>query len=157
VEERVLVLVAAERLHDPAGDGAQLLGMLETPRFLLEPRILVGVGETGLVDLLDNVSQVIGAPLGLGAATLQIGDLSPHGNPGRVRDGHLLGEHGRARERVEYVSLRICVEQCLGLVLTVQVHEPPSDLGEQAGADRSAVHPGTRAASGCHLPLEDDE
>jgi hypothetical protein len=98
-------LIAFERVDNPAGDRSKLLGMFEPPPLLLEPTVFVRVGETRVLDLLDDVTQVIGAPFRIGATPLELRNLATDRGPSRVRVGHLFSEPRRSRERVEYLPL----------------------------------------------------
>ena len=62
----------------------------------------------------------------------------------------------RVREGVEDVALRVGVEQRLGLVLAVEVHQERAELAEDRRGGRAAVDPGARAALGRDLAAHDD-
>ena len=69
----------------------------------------------------------------------------------------LRGHLGRAGEDVENSPLRLGIEQRLRFVLAVQIHEVPTDLGEQRRAHRAAVHPCTCPSRGGNLSLQNDQ
>jgi hypothetical protein len=147
------VLAAVEERRGAARERAQLLGVLQPPRLLVEPLVLAR-RQPRVLDLLDDVAQVVGAALGLGAAGGQGAHLLAH--RGQLAGGvaHPVGLRVRAAERVEDPALRVGVEQRLRLVLAVQVDEQAPDLGEHARGHRRAVRPRPRAPPGGDLALE---
>ncbi len=151
LEERVLA--AVEERGGAAGEGAQLVGVLQAARLLLEALVLAG-GQPRVLDLLDHVPQVVGAALGLGAPRGERAHLLAHRGQLAGRLAYALGLRAGAAEGVEDAALRVAVEQGLRLVLAVQVDEQPPDLGEHAGGHRRAVGPRPRAPAGGDLALE---
>jgi hypothetical protein len=137
------VLAGVEQPRRARGERAQLLGVLQAPRLLLEPLVLAR-GEARVLDLLDDVAQVVGAALRLGRRADERAHLLAH--RGQLGGGlaHPLGVRIRAAERVEDAPLRLGVEERLGLVLAVEVDEQPADLGEHARRHGRAVGPRAR-------------
>src|SRR5439155_21402284 len=129
--------------------------MLEPPAFLFQTHVLT-IDEPRLVDLLHDVSEIVGAPLGIGAPLGEIRYLANDGGKLLVGGANLRRVVSRARKRVEDAALRIVVEQVLGFVLAVQVDEQPSDFREESSAHGGTVDPAA-AAAGRDLALEDDE
>jgi hypothetical protein len=74
------------------------------------------------------VPQIVGALLRVGAAAPKVGDLAPHVRERVVRIADGAGALRGAGEGVEDAALRIGIEQRLGLVLAVQVHEQAGRL-----------------------------
>ena len=64
------LVLAVDRRRDARRERAQLLRVLQTTRFVLETRVLA-LDEFRFVDLLRDVTQIVGAPLGFRLATLR--------------------------------------------------------------------------------------
>src|SRR4051794_26277975 len=59
-------------------------------------------------------------------------------------------------ERVEDATLRFIVEQGLRVVLAVEIHKLPSDLGEDSSSDCRPVDPGAAATVGRDFTLQNE-
>ena len=78
----------------------------------------------------DDVAQVVGPAAHLVAPARERGLLLAERRERRVRLGHGRPLRLRVRERVEDVALRVGVQQRLGLVLAVEVHQERAELAE---------------------------
>src|SRR5258705_11699169 len=110
--------------------------------------------ETRDLDLFRDVLKIVRALLSLGTTRRQASDFaSQRGKfPIRAPNGGRL-TLGSAK-RVEDAPLRFAIEQCLRVVLAVQVHELTPYLGEHGGRNRGAVDPGPSASIPSALTLD---
>ena len=102
---------------------AELVGVLEAARFVLEPRVLA-VDELRVLDLPRDVPQVVGALLRLRAPRRERRDLareSPTSSPCASRTAAASVSAPPNASRIG--ALRFAVEQRLRFVLAVQIHE----------------------------------
>ena len=154
--EDAALVVTLDRLRDPTRQLAKLLGVLESSRLVLQSNVLT-VDELRALDLLHDVPQVIGALLRIRSAAAQVGDVAPRHGERLVRIAYSRRMLRRAGKCVQNPTLRVAVQQRLGLVLPVHVDEQSPDLGEDSSTHGRAIHPGTRATRGGDLPLEHHE
>src|SRR5687767_4711996 len=147
------VLFSIEDRRHAIGERAQLLGVLQPPRLILEAGVLA-LRELSLLDLARDVTKVVSTALRFGSARGQRCDLPTYGDDSIVRFPHLHRLLRRAPEGVENRALGVAIEQRLRLVLPVQVHQKAPDLREHAGRHRGAVDPRPRASGGGDLTAQ---
>ncbi len=101
------------------------------------------------------MAQVVRPAPDLVALRRERGLLIPQAVQRRVRLRHRRALGLRVGECVEDVALGVGVEQRLGLVLAVEIHQQRAELAEHRGGGRAAVHPRPRAALGRDLAPHD--
>ena len=148
-------LATVEERGDAGHQRAELVGVLQATRFLVE-RDILALAELRVFHLRHDVAQIIGAALGLRAPASERIDLARDRAQLFPARANALGVVARFGESVEYPALRLGIEERLGLSLAVQVHRHTTDLGEHASSGAAAVDPGAGAARGSDLAPEHD-
>jgi hypothetical protein len=147
-------LLALHGAGDAAGQVRELVGVAQPPRLDFELRVLAEP-EPRRADLLYHVPQVIRPPAHFVPPGRELGLLAFEARHRRPARGHFAALDRGVGEAVEHVPLAVGLEQRVGVVLAVEIHQAAAQLGQGADRGGTAVHPRPGTALRRHVAADD--
>ena len=144
------VLDSGQRLGDR---GPQLHRVRQPSRLVIQP-LLLAHDRPDLLDLAHQVPEVIRPLRGFVAPAGQVGDRRTDRLEFGVRGADSLRHLGCAGQGVEHVTLGVLVQQRLGFVLAVEVHQQAAHRRQRRRGHGDVVDPGATLPRRRHLATQ---